>query len=57
MAESSHRRALGVLFLAIAAAFAGIAIAAASADKWVILGAAVVIAVWMAGLGVRSFRG
>jgi hypothetical protein len=56
MAESSQRRALGALFLAIAAAFAGIAISAAKADKWAILAAAAVIALWMAGLGVRSFR-
>ena len=51
MAESSQHRALGALFLAIAAAFAGIAIAAGSADKWVILGASLAIAIWMAGSG------
>jgi len=56
MAESSQHRALGALFLGIAAAFAGIAIAAGSADKWVILGASLAIAIWMASLGVRSFR-
>ena len=39
MAESSQHRALGALSLAVGAAFAGIAISAGSADKWVILGA------------------
>jgi len=54
--QSSHRRALGALFLVLAAVLAGIAWAAFKADQWVIVVAAGVLAAWMAGLVVRSWR-
>jgi hypothetical protein len=56
MAAPSQRRALGALFGVLALAFAGIAFAAGSARKWVIVAAAAAIAVWMASLAVRALR-
>ena len=58
MAASRQRNALGALFLLIAAAFAGIAFAAAKAGggAWVIAGAAGVLALWMFGLAGRGLR-
>jgi formate hydrogenlyase subunit 3/multisubunit Na+/H+ antiporter MnhD subunit len=52
----SHRRALGVLFLLLACAFAGIAIAAGTAEEWIILGASAAIALWLGGLAVRGLK-
>jgi len=56
----SQRRALGALFLLLAAAFAGIAAASAyaraGARSWVVAFAAAALAVWMAGLAVRALR-
>ncbi len=56
MRAPSQRRALGALFLVLTAAFAGIAWAAAHADRWVIAVAAVVLAVWIGGLALRALR-
>jgi hypothetical protein len=56
----SQRRALGALFLFLAAAFAGIAAAAiasgAGARSWVVGATAGVIALWLLGLAVRALR-
>jgi hypothetical protein len=49
-----QRRALGVLFLVIALAMAGIAVASALAGRWVIAFAAAVLAAWLATLAVRG---
>ena len=51
-----QRRAIGLLFLALAAGFGAIAYAAYRADQWVILIAAGVLAGWMASLVLRSRR-
>jgi hypothetical protein len=51
-----QRRALGVLFLVIALAMAGIAVASALAGRWVIVFAAGVLAAWLATLAVRGLR-
>jgi hypothetical protein len=56
VAAPTQRRALGALFLVLAAAFAGIAYAAGAADEWIIVGAAAAIAVWLGGLAVRGLR-
>ena len=56
MAAPSQRRALGALFLLLAAAFAGIAWAAAIAREWVIVAAAAAIALWLAALAFRGLR-
>jgi formate hydrogenlyase subunit 3/multisubunit Na+/H+ antiporter MnhD subunit len=56
VAGSSQRRALGGLFLVLALAFAGIAIAAGAAGQWVILAAAAAIGLWLGGLAVRALR-
>ena len=56
MAAPSQRRALGALFLALAAAFAGIAIAAGAAGQWIVLVTSSAIGFWLAGLGVRALR-
>ena len=56
MAASPQRRALGVLFLLLAVAFAGIAFAAGTAKEWIIVAAAAVIALWMIGLAARGLR-
>lgn len=61
MAGPSQRRALGALFLVLAAAFAGIAYAAGRAHsggaaRWAIAVAAAVIAAWFAGLALRAWR-
>jgi hypothetical protein len=52
-----HRRALGVLFAVLSAAFAGIAVLAAlhGGQAFVIALAAIVLAFWMAGLARRAF--
>ena len=54
MPAPSHRRALGALFLVLAAAFAGIAVTAFRAEQWVIAGAAAVLALWLGGLALRA---
>jgi hypothetical protein len=56
-----QRRALGALFLLLAAAFAGIAFASViagsgGAGRWVIGVASAVLAVWLLGLSLRSLR-
>ena len=56
MAAPQQRRALGALFLLLSVAFAGIAFAAGTAKEWIIVAAAAVIALWMAGLAVRGLR-
>ena len=53
----SQRRALGALFLILAALFGGIAVAAAGADVWVIAVAGAALALWLLSLSVRAFRG
>jgi hypothetical protein len=59
--SSPQRRALGALFLFLAAAFAGIAYAAARAASdhaglWAVATAAVALALWLAGLAFRALR-
>ena len=58
MAPPSQRRALGALFLLLAVAFAGVAVAAIAARagtrSWVIGLAAAALALWLLGLAVRS---
>jgi hypothetical protein len=60
VAAPSQRRALGALFLFLAAGLAGIAAAALASDAgargWVIGGAAGVIALWLLGLAFRALR-
>jgi hypothetical protein len=56
VAAPSQRRALGALFLVLALAFGGIAFAAGTAEKWIIVVAAAAIALWLAALGVRGLR-
>jgi len=52
-----HRRALGVLFAVLSAAFAGIAVFSAlqGGQAFVIALAALVLALWMASLARRAF--
>jgi membrane protein YdbS with pleckstrin-like domain len=52
----AQRRALGALFLVLAIAFAGIAFAAGTAEEWLIVAGAAVIALWLASLAVRGLR-
>ena len=56
MAARSQRRALGALFLVLAALFLGMAVAAGGADVWVIAIAAGALGLWMFGLAVRAWR-
>ena len=56
MARAAQRRAQGVLFSFLTIFFVGIAAAAYEAESWVIAVAAAVLALWMAGLAVRTFR-
>ena len=58
MASPSHRRRLGVLFLFLAALFALIAVAAASAGGqfWIVALAGVALALWLASLAVGALR-
>ena len=53
---TSQRSALGVLFLFLAALFAGIAVAALTAGPWPIAVAAAVLSIWIAGMAVRALR-
>jgi hypothetical protein len=52
----AQRRALGALFLVIAAAFAGIAVSALGADQWPIAVAAAALALWLLTLTARAWR-
>jgi hypothetical protein len=56
VAPPSQRRALGALFLLLALAFGGIALAAGTASEWIIVGTAAAIALWMAGMAARGLR-
>jgi hypothetical protein len=60
VAAPSQRRALGALFLVLAAAFAGVAVESirsyAGARSLVIGFAAAVLAVWLGGLALRALR-
>ena len=56
MATRSQRRGLGALFLLLTAVMVGIAWAAYTAEQWIILVAAGVIAAWMATLVLRAWR-
>ena len=60
MAAPQQRAALGVLFVFLACAFAGVAYAAGRAAEdhaglWVICAAAAVLAVWLGTLSLRAF--
>ena len=50
----SQRRALGVLFLALALGLGGIAVAAFRADVWAIAFAAAVLSGWLATMALRG---
>ena len=56
MRAPSQRRALGALFLVLAAAFAGIAVTAAGAGVWIVAVAAGVLAAWLVGMSGRALR-
>jgi hypothetical protein len=60
MSRSTQRYLLGVLFLFLAAAFAGVAVASALADAgargWVTALAAAVIAAWLGSMALRALR-
>ena len=56
MAAPAQRRALGALFVVLALAFGGIAVAAGAAGQWVILVAASALTLWLAGLALRALR-
>jgi membrane associated rhomboid family serine protease len=56
VARPSQRRALGALFLLLTAMLAGIAYAAYTANQWVIVLTAGVLAAWMGSLVLRSWR-
>lgn len=53
---STHRHALGALFLVLALGFGGVAFAAGSAEEWIIVAAAAAIGLWLGGLAVRALR-
>jgi hypothetical protein len=56
VARPSHRRALGALFLFLAAVFAGIAFAAFGARVWIIGIAGTVLAAWLLTMAARALR-
>ena len=56
MRAPSQRRALGALFLVLALGFAGITVAAARAEQWVIAAASAALAAWLGGLALRALR-
>jgi hypothetical protein len=56
VAAPSQHRALGALFLLLAALFAGIGIAALGARVWVIAFAGIVLAAWLGGMALRALR-
>ena len=51
-----QRHALGLLFVLLAASFAGIAVAAGRAGVWVVALAAAAIGGWLASLALRALR-
>jgi hypothetical protein len=51
-----QRHALGLLFLFLAASFAGIAVAAARAEVWVIALAAAALGAWLASMSFRALK-
>jgi len=51
-----QRRALGLLFLVLAACFAGIAVAAARAGVWVIALAGAALGIWLGSQAIRGLR-
>jgi hypothetical protein len=60
-AGAVQRRALGALFGGLAAAFAGLAVAAiagAGADtgRWLVAAAALALAAWLGSMAVSAFR-
>ena len=57
MRALTQRRALGALFLVLAALFAGIAVAGTNASVWPVAIAGVALALWMLSLVVRAWRG
>ena len=56
MQAPSQRRALGALFLVLAAGFAGVAVAALTARVWIVVVAAGVLAFWLATLSAGALR-
>jgi hypothetical protein len=56
VARPGQLRAQGALFSFLTLFFAGITAAAFTARVWVIVAAAGVLTLWMAGLAVRTFR-
>ncbi len=58
MTRSPQRAALGILFVFLAAGFAGIAFVAADAGgaAWAVAFAAAVLALWMGELAFKAFR-
>ena len=53
---ASQRRALGVLFGALALLFVGIGYAAARGGAWLVAGPAVALAVWLGSLSAGALR-
>jgi len=53
----SQRRALGALFLVLAALFAWIAFASTNAGVWPVAVAGAALALWMLSLVARAWRG
>jgi hypothetical protein len=56
VARAGQRRAQGVLFSFLTIFFVGIAATAYQGEAWVIVVAAAVLALWMGGLAIRTFR-
>lgn len=52
----ARRRSLGVLFAALAAGFAGLAVWAAVSGQWIVAVAAGAVGAWFVELTVRSLR-
>jgi hypothetical protein len=53
----AQRRALGALFLLLAALFGGIAVAGTNAGVWPVAIAGAALALWMLGMVARAWRG
>ncbi|MFN8187461.1 MAG: hypothetical protein U0R69_10330 [Gaiellales bacterium] len=51
-----RRRSLGLLFIALATLFAGVAAYAGTAGQWIVVAAGGALAAWMGDLAVRSLR-
>jgi formate hydrogenlyase subunit 3/multisubunit Na+/H+ antiporter MnhD subunit len=56
MGAPTQRRALGALFVVLALALGGIAVASGFAGRWVIAAAAAAIAVWLGTLALQGLR-